>query len=125
ESQLRGMVFWLMGDLSLNPTPLRTTSVLLPVLAVSIALARHLNLLARGETQAEALGLRGGRVRAGIFVAASLLTAAAVTTAGSIGFIGLITPHLVRMMAGSNHRIVLPGSALLGGILLVLADILA
>ncbi len=125
ESKLRGMVFWLMGDLSLSSTPTRTCAVLLPILALSIAFARHLNLLARGETQAQALGLSVGGVRTGVFLASSLLTAAAVTTAGSIGFVGLVTPHLVRMAAGSNHRLVLPAAALLGGALLVLADLLA
>jgi iron complex transport system permease protein len=60
-----------------------------------------------------------------VFVASSLLTAAAVTTAGSIGFVGLVTPHLVRMMLGSDHRIVAPAAAILGGVLLVLADLLA
>ena len=60
-----------------------------------------------------------------VFAAGSLLTAVAVTTAGSIGFVGLVTPHLARMMLGSDHRVVIPASALLGGVLLVLADLLA
>ncbi|MGH7127555.1 MAG: iron chelate uptake ABC transporter family permease subunit, partial [Planctomycetaceae bacterium] len=59
------------------------------------------------------------------YLAASLLTAAAVTTAGSIGFVGLVTPHLVRLAIGSSHRIVIPASALAGGVLLVIADLLA
>lgn len=125
EGRLRGMVFWLMGDLSINPAPLRIALVVIPIFLVVLAAARHLNLLARGELEAQALGLPIGRARAGVFVAASLLTAAAVTTAGSIGFVGLVTPHLVRMVLGSDHRIVVPASALLGGILLVFADLLA
>jgi iron complex transport system permease protein len=64
-------------------------------------------------------------LRFGIFVAASMLTAAAVTTAGSIGFVGLVTPHLVRLAAGSSHRVVIPASALAGGALVVIADLLA
>lgn len=125
ESRLRGMVFWLMGDLSNDASPLRILAVLVPVLALAIGFARHLNLLAGGEMQAQTLGLEVGRVRIGVFLASAVLTAAAVTTAGSIGFIGLVTPHLIRTMAGSNHRIVLPAAALLGGALLVLADLLA
>jgi iron complex transport system permease protein len=125
ETRLRGMVFWLMGDLSAEPHPARVLIVLLPLLAGAIAAARHLNLLARGEVEAQSLGLRIGRARGILFVAGSVLTAAAVTTAGSIGFIGLVTPHLVRMAVGSDHRVVVPASALLGGILLVLADLLA
>lgn len=125
ETRLRGMIFWLMGDLSIDPTPWRVLAVLAPVLVFSVVAARHLNLLARGEMEAQSLGLSVGRARAGIFLAGSLLTAGAVTTAGSIGFVGLVTPHLVRMVMGSDHRIVVPASALLGGILLVLADLLA
>lgn len=125
ESQLRGMVFWLMGDLSMGGVPTRIFAVLLIGLFISMSFSRHLDLLARGETQAQTLGLHIGRARIGVFLLSSLLTAASVTTAGAIGFIGLVTPHLVRMMVGSQHRIVLPASALLGGSLLVLADILA
>lgn len=125
EARLRGMIFWLMGDLSIDPTPWRVVAILVPVLVFSVVAARHLNLLARGEMEAQSLGLSVGRARAVIFLASSLLTAGAVTTAGSIGFVGLVTPHLVRMVMGSDHRIVVPASALLGGTLLVLADLLA
>jgi iron complex transport system permease protein len=125
ESRLRGMVFWLMGDLSITPAPMRVLIVFVPILVLALLAARHLNLLARGELEAQSLGLPIRRARAAIFVAGSLLTAAAVTTAGSIGFVGLVTPHLVRIVAGSNHRVVVPASALLGGTLLVLADLLA
>lgn len=125
ESRLRGMVFWLMGDFSTSGSPLRVFAVLLPVLAVAMLFSRSLNLLARGEVEAQALGLILGRTRIAVFAAGSLLTAMAVTTAGSIGFVGLVTPHLARMMLGSDHRVVVPASALLGGALLVLADLLA
>ena len=64
-------------------------------------------------------------MRIAIYVAASVLTAAAVTTAGSIGFVGLVTPHLVRLAVGSSHRAVIPAAALAGGALLVVADLLA
>jgi len=82
-------------------------------------------LLTRGEKQATLLGVEVGPLRVVIYLLSSLLTAAAVTTAGSIGFVGLVVPHLVRLIAGSDHRIVLPAAALLGGSLLVVADTLA
>ena len=87
--------------------------------------ARHLNVLARGELQAAIVGLPVNSFRYLIFAAASLATALSVTTVGVIGFIGLVVPHLVRLVAGSDHRIVLPASALAGGALLVVADTLA
>ena len=87
--------------------------------------ARHLNVLSRGELPAEALGLSVKPARIGIYLGSSLITALAVTTAGSIGFIGLVVPHLVRLVAGPDHRIVIPASVLLGGALLTFADVLA
>jgi iron complex transport system permease protein len=82
-----------------------------------------LNVLARGETQAATLGLDVTRVRIAVFVFSSVLTGCAVSAAGSIGFVGLVTPHLVRLALGADNRVVLPGSALLGGILLMAADL--
>jgi iron complex transport system permease protein len=125
ESRLRGMVFWLIGDLSHTSAPLRLAFVLGPILLASLVASRHLNLLARGDVEAQMLGLPVRGVRYAIFIAASLLTAAAVSAAGSIGFVGLVTPHLVRLMGGSDHRLVVPAAVLLGGTLLVLADLLA
>ena len=94
-------------------------------LAAGVLLARPLDVLARGELQASLLGLPVRGTRAALYVVGSLLTAAAVTTAGSIGFVGLVTPHLVRLALGSSHRIVVPASALAGGTLVVLADLAA
>lgn len=122
EQQLRGMLFWLMGDLSFAYEPARCLW-LLGVLTLAATLsARQLNVLARGELQAAIVGLPVTGFRYFVFVAASLATAIAVTTVGVIGFIGLVVPHLVRMIAGSDHRIVVPASALAGGVLLVIAD---
>lgn len=125
EQNLRGMLFWLMGDLSYALDPERSLIVLL-VLAVSgILAARHLNVLSRGELQAAILGLPVTGFRYLVFAAASLATALSVTTVGVVGFIGLVVPHLVRLVAGSDHRIVIPASALAGGSLLIIADTLA
>ncbi|MCH8159274.1 MAG: iron chelate uptake ABC transporter family permease subunit [Proteobacteria bacterium] len=97
----------------------------LVLLVIGTAAARHLNVLARGELQAAIVGLPVRGFRYLIFIAAALATALSVTTVGVIGFIGLVVPHLIRIVAGSNHRVVLPASALAGGTLLIIADTLA
>ncbi len=125
DSGLRSMIFWLLGDFSFADQPLDEWLVLLLALAFTLLLARPLNVLARGDVQAMSLGVDVKRLRVIIYLLSALLTAVAVTTAGTIGFVGLLVPHLVRMAAGSDHRIVLPASALLGGSLLVAADIAA
>ena len=125
DQNLRGMLFWLMGDLSFAYEPARAL-LLLGVLIIGGTLgARHLNVLSRGELQAAILGLPVPAFRYIIFVAAAMATALAVTTAGVIGFLGLVVPHLVRLVAGSDHRLVLPASAIAGGALLVVADTMA
>jgi len=120
--QLPGMLFWLMGDLSdaLNPCP--TLVILALGLGMAIWLAPQLNLAVYGLQQAAVLGVDPKRLRLQLYFLASLLSAAAVSIAGAIGFIGLITPHLVRLLGGTDHRILLPVSVLFGGSLLVLAD---
>lgn len=125
ETRLRGMLFWLMGDLSFASRPWGLSLLLVVALALSIPFARHLNVLALGETQARILGAPVRLLRIGIFIASSLLTAATVTSAGTIGFVGLVTPHIVRLLLGSNHRLVLPAAAVLGGTLVMIADLCA
>ena len=125
ETRLRGMLFWLMGDLSFASFSPAALCMLAAIGGLAIAGARSLNVLARGEVESQALGLALSPARIALFCATAALTATAVTTAGGIGFIGLVTPHLVRLVAGANHRIVVPASILLGGTLLTLADTLA
>jgi iron complex transport system permease protein len=125
DQNLRGMLFWLMGDLSFAFDPLRCLLLLALLVVAGTLSARHLNVLARGELQAAIVGLPVRTFRYLIFAAAALATALSVTTVGVIGFIGLVVPHLVRLVAGSDHRVVLPSSALAGGALLVIADTLA
>ncbi|MDQ6916322.1 MAG: iron ABC transporter permease [Pseudomonadota bacterium] len=124
ETQLRGMLFWLIGDLSSPPAPWLCLAALVLGVAVAMHFARDLNALARGETAAAALGV-SRRLAWLLFALAALLTATAVTTAGAIGFVGLIVPHAVRLVAGNDQRLVLPASALAGGALLLIADTLA
>lgn len=123
DSRLRGMVFWLMGDLSDAGMPWGLMLLLTVVLAASIGVGRHLNVMAHGDSTASLLGVATRPLRAGLFFAGSLLTAAAVASAGCIGFVGLITPHAVRLLLGADHRVVAPAAALAGGALLVCADL--
>jgi iron complex transport system permease protein len=125
ETRLRGMLFWLMGDLSFARFSPVALALVLVAGALATAGARSLNVLSRGEMESQSLGMALKPARVALFCATAVLTATAVTTAGGIGFIGLVTPHLVRLLAGSNHRIVVPASILLGGSLLTLADTLA
>jgi len=122
EQKIHGMLFWLMGDLSQAVDPLPALAVLMAALLVALPFARELNLLARGAEQAAALGVAVPALRRIVYAVASLATAVAVTTAGSIGFVGLIVPHLVRLAIGNDQRLLLPASVLAGGSLLVLAD---
>ena len=125
EHKLRGMLFWLMGDLGQSTQWWPPLAALVVALTLAMPFARELNLLSRGMMQAQALGVAVGRLRYAIYLLASLATAASVTTAGSIGFVGLVVPHLVRLATGNDQRLLLPASVLAGGSLLVLADTLA
>ena len=130
EDRLRGMLFWLMGDLEHAISPWPAMVVLVLGLGATLPFARELNLLSRGDALAHGLGVSVNRVRHGVYFLAAMFTAVAVTTAGSIGFIGLVVPHLVRLGMlklgwGNDQRLLLPASALAGGSLLVLADTLA
>jgi len=125
DDRLRGMLFWLMGDLSQTGDPALALIVLAAILLIALPFARELNLLARGADVAQALGVAVRPLRRGVYLVASLATAAAVTQAGAIGFIGLIVPHLVRLTTGNDQRLLLPASVLAGGSLLVIADTLA
>ncbi len=125
DQRLRGMLFWLMGDLSHASGGGIALGALAVGAAAALVLARKLNLLAHGDDRAAILGVEVAPTRLAVFLLASMLTAAAVTTAGTVGFIGLVVPHLVRLASGEDHRVLVPGAALLGGALLVLADTLA
>ena len=122
---LRGMVFWLAGDLNGATRAAPAGIALLLAMAVSIPLAPRLNVLLRGDETAAALGVAVGPLRLRIYLVASLATAAAVTTAGTIGFIGLIAPHAIRLAFGNDQRMLLPASALLGGATLMAADLVS
>jgi iron complex transport system permease protein len=125
---LRGMVFWLMGDLS-TPLPASLSWIItVGVLAAMGAIyttAADLNLMLTGEREALHLGVDVTRVKLVVYVSASLLTALAVSVSGAIGYVGLLVPHAVRLIFGSDYRLLLPASAIGGAIAIVLADMLA
>jgi iron complex transport system permease protein len=123
--RLPGMLYWLMGDLAYARAPWPPLALLLVVCLLVMPLGRSLNVLARGPLQAAALGVSVRRLEWGIYLGASALTAMAVTSAGSIGFVGLVVPHMLRLLLGNDQRLILPACALAGGTLLVLADTLA
>ena len=125
ESRLRGMVFWMIGDLSGSSWRLLPWVLLAGALVLALRRARALNVMALHADAAATLGVDVGALRRFLFVCAALLTAGAVTTGGSIGFIGLVVPHACRYAFGPDHRLLLPAAALAGGGFLVLADTLA
>ncbi len=124
---LSAIVFWIMG--SLSGRLWQHVYILLPYFIVCFfimqANARHLNIIAMGDTTAMQLGVDVERVRRRLLIFASLLTAVAVSISGVIGFVGLVVPHINRLILGPNHRTLIPASALLGGGILILSDTLA
>jgi iron complex transport system permease protein len=124
---LQRVYAWILGRLSTSGWD--EVTLILPYVALSsIAIILHrrlLDVLSVGDEEADALGLRAGRIRLTVAVAASLGTAAAVAVSGLIGFVGIIVPHTIRLLFGSSYRLVLPLSLILGGGFLVLADLLA
>lgn len=125
NENLRHLLFWLMGDINTTHMPLAGLSILLIGLGISLLLTRALNVLRLGEPAARALGINTHRLHYLLYFLSSLLTATAVTLAGPLGFVGLIIPHLLRLMGLHDHRILLPGSVLLGGSLVCVADVLS
>ena len=125
---LRGMVFWLMGDLSTPlPAGLRWifTVGLIAGIGAIYTTSADLNLLLTGEREAIHLGVDVTRVKLVVYVSASLLTALAVSASGAIGYIGLLVPHVIRMIFGSDYRLLIPAAAIGGAIAIVIADTLA
>lgn len=124
-AQVHGMLFWLMGDLSQANAPGAAFGILLAALAFGLWQARSLDILALSELKAKSLGVAVRPLQLGIYFTASAATAAVVVEAGTIGFVGLIVPHFVRLLGVAAHRWLLPLSVLAGGSFLTLADTLA
>jgi iron complex transport system permease protein len=124
---LRGMAFWLMGDLATPPTvDLRWLYFILIVAVGCIySTSSDLNLILTGEQEARHLGVNVNRVKLVVYIAASILTGLAVSVAGAIGYVGLLVPHVMRMLFGTDYRILIPSSAIGGAIIILIADTLA
>ena len=126
-TRIRSFTFWLLGDLS-GPTqrllPLAIVIAILGAAALTLN-ARSLNLLMLGERDAFDLGVEVGRVRILVFVVASLLVGSSVAASGSVGYVGLVVPHLVRLSLGSDNRISIPAAAFGGALFVIVADTIA
>lgn len=127
DQQLRQLSLWGMGSLSQAQWPMLAVcaAFILPSLLLTQLRARHLNLLQLGEEDAHYMGIDVRRTQRQLLVLSALLVGAAVSVSGIIGFVGLVVPHVMRFCLGSDHRWMLPGSALAGALLLLLADTLA
>jgi len=126
-TRIRAFTFWLLGDLSGSTTNLLAVAILVSIVGTGVlaANARSLNLLMLGERDAFDLGVEVGRVRLIVFVAASLLVGSSVASSGSVGYVGLVVPHLVRLSLGSDNRITIPAAAISGALFVVVADTVA
>ncbi|MGE0129121.1 MAG: FecCD family ABC transporter permease [Blastocatellales bacterium] len=125
--KLRNITLWLLGDLSSGATE-GLIFVIIAVMAGAVVLiprSRALNLMMIGERDAFAMGVETARVRWVVHLTASLLTGAAVSAGGAIGYVGLVTPHLVRLAAGSDNRLVIPASAITGALMVLISDTIA
>lgn len=125
NQSLHNSLFWLLGDLSLNTPSYSSLFFLVLFTTIGLILAPGLNLLALGELHAKNLGVKIKQHHWMLFMMSSLLTAFAVTTAGCIGFVGLITPHILRLLNCHDHRYLVPGTVLCGGSLVCLANALS
>jgi len=126
-TRIRSFTFWLLGDLSAATSRSLYVAFIATVVGVGILIlnARPLNLMMLGERDAFDLGVEVGRVRLTVFLAASLLVGASVASSGSVGYVGLVIPHLVRLSFGSDNRLVVPAAALAGASFVIVADMLS
>lgn len=127
DRQLRDLTFWTLGSLS-GATWTKVVAItpfVLPTLLAMPFLARGLNALSLGEAEAFHLGIPVQRVKAAAILLVAVAVGASVAAAGMIGFVGIVVPHVLRLMAGADHKVLLPASALLGAALLVSADTVA
>ncbi|MFH1327606.1 MAG: iron chelate uptake ABC transporter family permease subunit [Candidatus Bathyarchaeota archaeon] len=125
--ELRAIIFWIMGGLWASTWG--SLAIVLPMIVIGVAMislfSRELNVMLSGKEQALSLGISVSQVTKIILIFASLITAAAVSVSGCIGFVGLIVPHIMRNLVGPDHRILLPASCLGGAIFLIWTDTIA
>jgi iron complex transport system permease protein len=126
-TRIRSFTFWLLGDLSGSTAQMLTIAVIAALLGVIVLTinARSLNLMMLGERDAFDLGVEVERVRLTVFLVASLLVGASVASSGSVGYVGLVVPHLVRLSVGSDNRLTIPAASLAGASFVIVADTVA
>lgn len=124
---LHSALWWLLGNTQIYDMRLLAAVCAISIfgIAISLLLARNLNIMSLGEEEAIAMGLNVEHIKLIFFIIASLITAAVVSACGLIGFVGLIIPHITRRLVGPDHRQLIPASALCGAVFLILCDILA
>ena len=124
DQELRALTFWTMGSLggALWPGVLICASLVIPATCMLYRNAQRLNILLLGESEARHLGVDSARLKRNIIICAAISVGAAVAVSGIIGFVGLVIPHLIRLTLGPDHRLLIPASALLGAIMLIMAD---
>ena len=125
SNTVQSMLFWLMGDLSQSTVSLGHFILIVLGLVGGIGIAKSLNVLSRGDLVAVSLGVNVNLLRIFLYFSASIFTAVAVTIGGSVGFVGLVTPHILRMLGARDHRVLIPASVMLGGSIVLIADTLA
>ena len=125
SNTVQSMLFWLMGDLSQSTVSLGHFILIVLGLVGGIGIAKSLNVLSRGDLVAVSLGVNVNLLRIFLYFSASIFTAVAVTIGGSVGFVGLVTPHILRMLGARDHRVLIPTSVMLGGSIVLIADTLA
>ncbi len=125
QTAVKGMLFWLMGDLGYAGNPLPAFAVLALLFIVAMPFAPAMNVLALGRMKAQSLGVAVSGIEFLLFGVAAVAAVSAVLIGGTVGFVGLIVPHLVRLIGFADHRWLLPGSVLVGGGFLTLADTVA
>jgi iron complex transport system permease protein len=123
--EMRGMLFWLLGDLTHADTQVLSWAVITLIVFLGLCKARSLDVLSAGLLQAKALGVDVQLLQKGIYLTASIATAVAVMQGGTIGFVGLVIPHFLRLLGIAEHRKLIPCAVVAGGSYLVLADTLA
>lgn len=125
NQNIQGLLFWLIGNIQTDQFSWLGLLILIVSLLISLIISKSMDILLHGEVTAKTLGVNLNYLYGIIYLLSALLTATAVSIAGTIGFVGLVIPHIVRLCIGSKHCYLLPAAMLLGGSLLTLADTLA
>ena len=124
DTQLRTLTFWTMGALSgaLWPSVIVVSSIIIPATIILVKNAKSMNVMLLGEDEARFLGVDSEKLKRIIIICTALSVGVAISVSGIIGFVGLVVPHLTRLLIGPDHRLLIPASALLGAFLLLMAD---